>query len=153
MRSYERAIVRVALVAGTEIGASVGFSFAISVVDRCRGTSRTIAQSNPACDVLRLHDCSRMDRHRDRQMALGRTMSSVGLTSANPPSGVGILYILLDLITVAICSMSQTVGHELRDPAWPLSSELLHHRSHLSQIQRSDGRSGGNCGWNRVILD
>jgi hypothetical protein len=28
----------------------------------------------------------------------------VGLHSANPPSGVGILYILLDLITVAICS-------------------------------------------------
>jgi hypothetical protein len=28
----------------------------------------------------------------------------VGLRSANPPSGVGILYILLDLITVAICS-------------------------------------------------
>ncbi|MGZ4810266.1 MAG: hypothetical protein ACXV7D_13160 [Thermoanaerobaculia bacterium] len=28
----------------------------------------------------------------------------VGLRSANPPSGVGILYILLDLITVMICS-------------------------------------------------
>lgn len=28
----------------------------------------------------------------------------VGLRSANPPSGVGILYILLDLITVAICA-------------------------------------------------
>jgi hypothetical protein len=28
----------------------------------------------------------------------------VGLTSANPPSGVGVLYILLDLITVAICT-------------------------------------------------
>jgi hypothetical protein len=28
----------------------------------------------------------------------------VGLRSANPPSGVGILYILLDLITVSICS-------------------------------------------------
>ena len=28
----------------------------------------------------------------------------VGLHSANPPSGVGILYILLDLITVAICA-------------------------------------------------
>ena len=28
----------------------------------------------------------------------------VGLHSANPPSGVGILYILLDLIAVAICS-------------------------------------------------
>lgn len=28
----------------------------------------------------------------------------LGLTSANPPSGVGILYIMLDLITVAICS-------------------------------------------------
>ena len=28
----------------------------------------------------------------------------VGLHSANPPSGVGILYILLDLITVAVCS-------------------------------------------------
>jgi hypothetical protein len=28
----------------------------------------------------------------------------VGLRSANPPSGVGILYILLDLITVAICT-------------------------------------------------
>ncbi|HEV8659716.1 MAG TPA: hypothetical protein VGS96_13980 [Thermoanaerobaculia bacterium] len=28
----------------------------------------------------------------------------VGLHAANPPSGVGILYILLDLITVAICS-------------------------------------------------
>jgi len=32
----------------------------------------------------------------------------VGLTSANPPSGVGILYILLDLITVAICSATVT---------------------------------------------
>jgi hypothetical protein len=30
----------------------------------------------------------------------------VGLHSANPPSGVGILYILLDLITVAICTSS-----------------------------------------------
>lgn len=30
----------------------------------------------------------------------------VGLHSANPPSGVGILYILLDLITVAICGWS-----------------------------------------------
>lgn len=28
----------------------------------------------------------------------------LGLRSANPPSGVGILYILLDLVTVAICS-------------------------------------------------
>lgn len=28
----------------------------------------------------------------------------VGLRSANPPSGVGILYILLDLMTVAVCS-------------------------------------------------
>jgi hypothetical protein len=28
----------------------------------------------------------------------------VGLRSANPPSGVGILYILLDLTTVAVCS-------------------------------------------------
>ena len=28
----------------------------------------------------------------------------VGLHAANPPSGVGILYILLDLITVAVCS-------------------------------------------------
>lgn len=32
------------------------------------------------------------------------TVPGVGLHSANPPSGVGILYILLDLITVAICS-------------------------------------------------
>lgn len=32
------------------------------------------------------------------------TVPFVGLRSANPPSGVGILYILLDLITVAICS-------------------------------------------------
>lgn len=29
----------------------------------------------------------------------------IGLHSANPPSGVGILYILLDLITVAVCSL------------------------------------------------
>lgn len=28
----------------------------------------------------------------------------VGLSSANPPSGVGVLYILLDLITVGICA-------------------------------------------------
>jgi len=34
----------------------------------------------------------------------------VGLRSANPPSGVGILYILLDLITVAICSINISVG-------------------------------------------
>jgi len=32
------------------------------------------------------------------------TVPFVGLRSANPPSGVGILYIVLDLITVAICS-------------------------------------------------
>ena len=32
------------------------------------------------------------------------TVPFVGLRSANPPSGVGILYILLDLITVAICA-------------------------------------------------
>ena len=30
----------------------------------------------------------------------------LGLTSANPPSGVGVLYILLDLITVALCAAS-----------------------------------------------
>lgn len=29
----------------------------------------------------------------------------LGLHSANPPAGVGILYILLDLITVAVCSL------------------------------------------------
>jgi len=28
----------------------------------------------------------------------------LGLHSANPPSGVGVLYVLLDLITVAICA-------------------------------------------------
>ncbi len=28
----------------------------------------------------------------------------VGLHSANPPSGVGLLYVLLDLVTVAVCS-------------------------------------------------
>jgi hypothetical protein len=33
----------------------------------------------------------------------------VGLRSANPPSGVGILYILLDLITVAICAMVESL--------------------------------------------
>jgi hypothetical protein len=33
-----------------------------------------------------------------------RVVPWVGLTSANPPCGVGILYILLDLITVAICA-------------------------------------------------
>ncbi len=32
------------------------------------------------------------------------TVPHLGLHSANPPSGVGILYILLDLVTVAICS-------------------------------------------------
>jgi hypothetical protein len=31
------------------------------------------------------------------------TIPFLGLRSANPPSGVGILYILLDLVTVAIC--------------------------------------------------
>ncbi|HSP14472.1 MAG TPA: hypothetical protein VLV78_06955 [Thermoanaerobaculia bacterium] len=35
----------------------------------------------------------------------------VGLHSANPPSGVGILYILLDLITVAVCGVAATRGH------------------------------------------
>jgi hypothetical protein len=33
----------------------------------------------------------------------------VGLHSANPPGGVGMLYILLDLITVAICSAMPAV--------------------------------------------
>ncbi len=28
----------------------------------------------------------------------------VGLHSANPPSGVGLLYVLLDTVTIAICS-------------------------------------------------
>jgi hypothetical protein len=32
------------------------------------------------------------------------TIPYLGLRSANPPSGVGILYILLDLVTVAICA-------------------------------------------------
>lgn len=41
----------------------------------------------------------------------------VGLTSANPPSGVGVLYILLDLITVAICTSlpSRNVAHATID--------------------------------------
>lgn len=34
----------------------------------------------------------------------------VGLHSANPPSGVGVLYILLDLITVGICSLPAIIG-------------------------------------------
>jgi hypothetical protein len=34
----------------------------------------------------------------------------VGLHSANPPGGVGMLYILLDLITVAICSAMPAVS-------------------------------------------
>ena len=34
----------------------------------------------------------------------------VGLHSANPPSGVGVLYILLDLITVGICSLPASLG-------------------------------------------
>jgi hypothetical protein len=33
------------------------------------------------------------------------TVPGVGLHSANPPSGVGILYILLDIFTVAVCSV------------------------------------------------
>ena len=42
----------------------------------------------------------------------------VGLTSANPPSGVGVLYILLDIITVAIASrLPGGTVDELRAPA------------------------------------
>jgi hypothetical protein len=38
----------------------------------------------------------------------------VGLHSANPPSGVGLLYVLLDLVTVAICS--STLGQRAHAP-------------------------------------
>ena len=49
----------------------------------------------------------------------------VGLRSANPPSGVGILYILLDLIVVTICASSavrliagaRAPGGDLSEPA------------------------------------
>lgn len=40
----------------------------------------------------------------------------IGLRSANPPSGVGILYILLDLITVAVCAALFTRPLEIGDP-------------------------------------
>jgi hypothetical protein len=40
----------------------------------------------------------------------------LGLRSANPPSGVGILYILLDLITVAICSYNPRHADSLAGP-------------------------------------
>ncbi len=52
----------------------------------------------------------------------------VGLRSANPPSGVGILYILLDLITVGICgtqwfpkllSFNRTERPALLEPSGP----------------------------------
>jgi len=44
----------------------------------------------------------------------------VGLRSANPPSGVGILYILLDLIVVGI-----TAGLMSRKPAAELDEEEM----------------------------
>ncbi len=52
----------------------------------------------------------------------------VGLRSANPPSGVGILYILLDLITVAICSGMPTVV---------LSEALVPRGSHMGRWRNS----------------
>jgi hypothetical protein len=56
----------------------------------------------------------------------------VGLRSANPPSGVGILYILLDLITVAICSGMPTVV---------LSEALVPRGSHMGRdVYRQCGR-------------
>lgn len=46
----------------------------------------------------------------------------LGLHAANPPSGVGILYILLDAITVAICSaqlLSSAASNEIADVRVP----------------------------------
>jgi hypothetical protein len=43
----------------------------------------------------------------------------VGLTSANPPSGVGVLYILLDLIVIAITVRRPTADAETPLPARP----------------------------------
>jgi hypothetical protein len=55
----------------------------------------------------------------------------VGLQAANPPSGVGILYIVLDVVTVAICSrlilaVSEPVHHVgERGPRDPLAGVAL----------------------------
>jgi len=46
----------------------------------------------------------------------------VGLHSANPPSGVGILYILLDLITVAISSFTPIYGWAGANRKWTSQS-------------------------------
>ena len=43
-----------------------------------------------------------------------------GLHSANPPSGVGILYILLDLITMAICSRQRSRSSVRSSRGWKL---------------------------------
>ena len=54
------------------------------------------------------------------------------LHSANPPAGVGILYILLDLIVVAITGMmaNREVANELDGERAPDSGRLAHARAH-----------------------
>ncbi len=62
----------------------------------------------------------------------------VGLRSANPPSGVGILYILLDLITVAVCS-SSVADAVLRFRDKAVDVERLRNDSANGQIQERFG--------------
>jgi hypothetical protein len=52
----------------------------------------------------------------------------VGLHSANPPAGVGILYILLDLIVMGICSVGSKRGYGEFALAEPLLSPLARDR-------------------------
>ena len=50
----------------------------------------------------------------------------VGLQSANPPAGVGVLYILLDLITVALCaSLWKPVSEDGNDFAEAMPAAVL----------------------------
>ncbi|HET7712056.1 MAG TPA: hypothetical protein VFL80_09025 [Thermoanaerobaculia bacterium] len=57
----------------------------------------------------------------------------LGLPSANPPAGVGILYVLLDLVVVAITGLTVTVGR--REPAQePVPASVGHAGTSLDEF-------------------